>query len=63
MPVPEGSGGGGVASAWPLLHELAAAGVWRGTMHYAAGADGMSPTPMMLDGTTRVTLQGLALSS
>ena len=52
------SGGGesdsesGVVAAWPLLHKLAAAGLWSGCMHYASGEQGMSPAPFVLDGTT-----------
>ena len=41
-------------AAWPLLHELAAVGRWRGQMHYASGEEGMTPTPLLLAGEMRV---------
>lgn len=44
----------GVAQAWPVLHQLAAAGMWRGSMSYASGSDGMSPAPFVLDGEMNV---------
>ena len=40
-------------AAWPLLHELAAVGRWRGQMHYASGEQGMTPTPLLLAGEMR----------
>ena len=44
----------GASVGWPVLEALAALGTWRGKMHYAAGADGMSPVPLELEGTTRI---------
>ena len=45
--------------AWPVLHELADAGSWRGRMHYATGPDALSVAPFVLDGTTRVELTAM----
>ena len=42
--------------AWPVLHEIADAGCWRGAMHYATGPDALSVAPFVLEGTTRVQL-------
>ena len=64
-----GDGGGAVdgdassrfREAWPLLHELAAAGCWSGVMHYATGPEALSAAPFVLRGTTRVKLTPAAL--
>ena len=50
--------GEGLKAAWPLLHEIAAAGEWTGSMHYATGADGLSPAPFVLRGSLRAELDG-----
>jgi len=42
------------SSSWPLLRAIAAAGSWRGRMHYGTGASGMTPAPFVLEGTTVV---------
>ena len=54
----EGGASGSLKAAWPLLHELAAAGPWQGRMHYASGAEGMTPAPFVLEGTFHVTIDG-----
>ena len=50
--------GEGLKAAWPLLHEIAAAGEWTGSMHYATGAFGLSPAPFVLRGSLRAELDG-----
>ena len=35
--------------AWPVLHEIADAGCWRGAMHYATGPDALSVAPFVLE--------------
>ena len=52
----------GFKAAWPLLHELAAVGEWSGTMHYATGADGLTPAPFVLTGTTCVSIESSVCS-
>ena len=51
-----------IKAAWPLLHELAAVGEWSGTMHYASGADGLTPAPFVLTGTTHVAIRSSVCS-
>jgi peptide methionine sulfoxide reductase MsrB len=42
-----------VEAAWPVLHTIAAGGVWRGRMHYASGgAEGLSAAPFVIEGAT-----------
>ena len=54
----EGGASGSLKAAWPLLHELAAVGPWQGRMHYASGAEGMTPAPFVLEGTFHVAIDG-----
>ena len=54
---------GGVAAAWPLLHEIASFGVWRGTMHYAQGADELRAAPFVLSGSTQIAIDPSSLAS
>jgi hypothetical protein len=52
-----------VRAAWPLLHEVASAGVWCGQMHYATGKEGLQPAPFTLEGTTSVRIRDEATVS
>ena len=54
---PSASNDGDVATAWPLLHQVAAGGLWRGSMHYATGVDALTPAPFVLQGTTQVPVR------
>lgn len=47
------------AGKWPLLHEIAEAGVWKGVMHYGTGQEGLQPAPFTLDGTTEISISDL----
>jgi len=58
LPAAEGGASGRLRAAWPLLHELAAVGQWRGQMHYASGEEGMTPAPnVVLAGEMHVQIR------